>query len=123
MPETTTEVLPCPFCGGSVFIRAVWPTNWVSCKECAACGPSSSSSAKAIAAHNAIASAVADRDRLTAENESLRAQVGQLREAGQHLLDVSEPFHRPTDLVGWGSVDNMRAALAATAPTQEAPDA
>ncbi len=85
MPGTTTEILPCPnpWCGGECCIepgeydddpfRAVCDGKPGDVYHCGYRGPYGEDESSAIAAHNAIASAVADRDRLAAENERLKA--------------------------------------------------
>lgn len=100
MPETTTEILPCPVCGKPCRLTAalVGTSFYVLCgTECAYSGTRGNLIDATIAAHNAIASAVADRDRLEAELEALKAQDGRLfvaarmQQDGERLCAAGNP--------------------------------
>lgn len=105
MPETTTEILPCPVCGKPCRLTAalVGTSFYVLCgTECAYSGTRGNLIDATIAAHNAIASAVADRDRLAAEVEALKAQDGRLFVAARMQQDGEQLC----------AVANMTAGLA-----------
>lgn len=157
------EILPCPFCGGEVAPdeyddTEVWPedspkkgrlTYRAACNAgefgadaCGYCGPFADTESEATAAHNRIASAAAERDALRAENERLRAQVGQLRKAApravemlrvasEYVAGVAGYGHGPYDTIKYDgaecdgicvagdcqtAMEDLAAALAATAP-------
>lgn len=121
MPETTT-ILPCPSCGWSVkFVGAPLMPHFTCTKDqngyaCGYRGPYGEDKSAAISAHNAIASAVADRDRLAAEVERLRAEY---REFARWVGCYAQ-WPNSSSQEEWYAYRD--AALAATAP-QEAPDA
>lgn len=126
-------ILPCPFCG-SIYTECATNDDvfWVRCtaNNCEAEGPHRPTRAAAIAAHNRIASAVADRDRLTAENERLRAQsadtsrrniaylaeLRSLREAAARVVAAwdSDPLHPDSTMESYDAIQSLERALAAT---------
>lgn len=48
----TTELLPCPFCGGEAFPNIELTKHWIECRECAAESGCYRTEAEAIAAWN-----------------------------------------------------------------------
>lgn len=135
-----SDILPCPFCGGDCDAEQdgwdddPWQVGCVGKEGAHHCGYRSHYGAdvpSAIAAHNAIAAAVRDHAALTAERDALRAQVAQLREA---LAQFVESAREEAAEDGAGYYCNCdpgnppcrfcagAAALAATAPGEEATD-
>ncbi len=126
--KMSAEILPCPVCGKPCRLTAalVGTSFYVLCgTECAYSGTRGNLIDATIAAHNAIASAVADRDRLAAEVEALKAQDGRLfvaarmQQDGEQLCAVANDgrltFRGYVDLH-----DSIAARWAAEAPEMAA---
>lgn len=125
MESETTEILPCPFpgCGGAcATVEETDAFVFVGCLECGYTSPCGVSRDSAVAAHNAVASAVRDHAAVVAERDALRAQVAQLRRdralvhSALRWIAVHASW-RTSHVEEWYA--HRDAALAATAPGEE----
>ena len=117
MPKTQ---LPCPLCGRDAGCEEVDDNLFqVLCHGTDGIGPCGYSGhygedeTSAIAAHNAVSSAVADRDRLTLHAAQLREALAEMRDLLQMHIDV---YQVPVEEDDQELIDTADAALAATAP-------